>query len=84
MTDYVNAIDLHILDEAGNFIDFNNSDWSITLGISIERVEIQKQNVDLYKSLMTHNLQPEEQIASKDQPIDNQEIQTEEIKETQI
>lgn len=83
-TDYVNSIDLQILDEAGNYIDFNNSDWSITLGISIERVEIQKQNTDLYKSLMSHNIQPEEQITTEDQPVDNQEIQTEEIKETQV
>ena len=45
-TDYVNSIDLQILDEAGNYVDFNNSDWSITLGISIERVDVQKQNTD--------------------------------------
>ena len=79
----MNVIDLQIFDEAGNYFDFNNSDWSITLGISIERVEIQKQNTDLYKSLMSHNIQREEQITTEDQPLDNQEIQTEEIKETQ-
>ena len=56
----MNEIDLQILDEAGTYIDFNNSDWSVTLGISIERVELQKQNTDLYKSLVAHNLQPEE------------------------
>jgi RNase P protein component len=83
-TDYINSIDLQILDEAGNFIDFNNTNWSVTLGISIERVELQKQNQDLFKSLLSHNMQPEEQIATEDQPQDNQEIQTEEIKETQL
>ena len=84
MSDYVNSIDLQILDEAGNYVDFNNSDWSITLGISIERVDVQKQNTDLYKSLLSHNIQPEEQKTTEDQPADIQEIQTEEIKETQL
>jgi hypothetical protein len=81
-TDYINSIDLQILDEAGNYIDFNNTNWSITIGISIERIETKKQNTDLYKSLISHNMHPEEQITTEEQPQDNQ--QTEEIKETQI
>lgn len=81
MTDYINAIDIQILDEAGNFIDFNFTDWTITLGLSIERAETQRSNVDLYKSLMSHNLQPDENIISDDQTNTINEIN--EIKESE-
>jgi len=35
--DIVDVIDIQILDESGNFIDFNGIDWTMNLGISIER-----------------------------------------------
>jgi hypothetical protein len=33
----INSIDIRILDQDGNFIDFNNQDWSLTLSINILR-----------------------------------------------
>ena len=35
--DIVDIIDIQIVDESNNFIDFNNQDWTMTLGLSIER-----------------------------------------------
>lgn len=36
-TKSINSIDIRILDQDGNLIDFNNQDWSLTLSINILR-----------------------------------------------
>ena len=35
--DIVDIIDIQIVYDSNNFIDFNNQDWTMTLGLSIER-----------------------------------------------
>jgi hypothetical protein len=83
-TEYVNAIDIQILDEAGNYVDFNGTNWSFTIAISIERTEVDKQNVDLHKSLLSHNLLPEENIITDEQPDTSKDVEAEERNEVQV
>jgi hypothetical protein len=37
----INSVDIRILDQDGNLIDFNNQDWSLTLSINILRKSFQ-------------------------------------------
>jgi hypothetical protein len=53
--DIVDVIDIQIVDEANNFIDFNGIDWTMTLGISIERerkVKFDSNLMDAIQSLL--------------------------------
>ena len=47
----LNTIDISLVDENNNLLDFNNCDWSITLTLSIHRNENISYNGDLYKSV---------------------------------
>jgi hypothetical protein len=47
----LNIIDISLVDENNNLLDFNNCDWSITLSLSIHRNENISYNGDLYKSV---------------------------------
>ena len=47
----LNTIDITLVDENGNFLDFNNCDWSMTITLSIHRNENISYNGDLYKSV---------------------------------
>jgi hypothetical protein len=47
----LNTIDITLVDENNNLLDFNNCDWSITLTLSIHRNENISYNGDLYKSV---------------------------------
>ena len=47
----LNTIDITLVDENNNLLDFNNCDWSITLTLSIHRNENISYNGDLYKSI---------------------------------
>ena len=39
--DYVNSIDIQIYDENGYFIDFNNTNWTMTIIMTIERYDLE-------------------------------------------
>ena len=43
----IENIDIQLTDDDDNLIDFNNFDWTITLCISIERKEKEKDNITL-------------------------------------
>lgn len=51
----IENLDIQLTDDDDNLIDFNNFDWAITLCISIERKEKQKDNITL-KDILKHTL----------------------------
>jgi hypothetical protein len=51
--DTVDIIDIQIVDETNTLIDFNNQDWSMTLGISIERERLVKFDHNLIDAIQT-------------------------------
>lgn len=51
--DLVDVIDIQIVDESNNFIDFNGIDWTMTLGISIERERTVKFDHNLMEVLQS-------------------------------
>jgi len=61
----LNIIDISLVDENNNLLDFNNCDWSMTLSLSIHRNENISYNGDLYdaisanKSLVKNDKLPE-------------------------
>ena len=55
---YIDTIDIQIVDENDNLIDFNGQDWTITLVISNTRIDREKdkrQFTDLLKHLEIKN-----------------------------
>jgi hypothetical protein len=62
----IDNIDIQIKDEYGNFINFNNTDWSITLAINIYR-KFEQKNTDLLKVLDTLTIL-EQEIAQQQVP----------------
>ena len=48
-TKFIDAIDISIMDEDENLIDFNNINWTLTLSLSIEREDILINNLDLHQ-----------------------------------
>ena len=48
-------IDIQLTDDDDNLIDFNNFDWTITLCLSIERKEKEKDNITL-KDILKHTI----------------------------
>ena len=55
-------IDIQILDTDNNFINFNNVNWSITLVLSIERMDANKFHIQSFKDYLGNDqpIQPEE------------------------
>jgi hypothetical protein len=55
-------IDIQILDTDNRFINFNNVDWSITLVLSIERMDANKFHIQSFKDYLGDGqpIQPEE------------------------
>ena len=47
----VDSIDIQITDENNVDIDFNNIDWNITLCLTNERVDTEKQNLNIYEAI---------------------------------
>lgn len=81
----IDSIDIQIKDEYGNFINFNNTDWSITLALIIYR-KAEYRNNDLSKLIDTLNIlsenltneviqQPIEEQPIEEQPIDEQTLE---------
>jgi len=62
--DIVDVIDIQILDESGNFIDFNGIDWTMNLGISIERERTVKFEHNLLTAIQS--LTPQLQSITND------------------
>ena len=48
-TKHIDAIDILLVDENENLIDFNNIDWTLTLCLSIEREDVLIYNKDLHQ-----------------------------------
>ena len=51
----IENLDIQLTDDDDNLINFNNFDWALTLCISIERKEKQKDNITL-KDILKHTL----------------------------
>ena len=51
----IKNLDIQLTDDDDNLIDFNNFDWTITLCISIERKEKEKDNITL-KDILKHTI----------------------------
>jgi hypothetical protein len=51
----LNSIDIQILDETDNFINFNNIDWSMTLCLSIEREDQKKMHIENFSEYMQYS-----------------------------
>ena len=47
----IDSIDIRITDEENNDIDFNNIDWNITLCLSNERIDKEKQSLNIYEAI---------------------------------
>ena len=47
----IDSIDIRITDENNVDVDFNNIDWNITLCLSNERVDTEKQNLNIYEAI---------------------------------
>jgi hypothetical protein len=47
----IDSIDIRITDENNIDIDFNNIDWNITLCLSNERIDTEKQNLNIYEAI---------------------------------
>ena len=56
--DIVDIIDIQIVDESNNFIDFNNQDWTMTLGLSIERERKVKFDSNLMDAIQSFVKKP--------------------------
>jgi hypothetical protein len=48
----LNSIDIQILDETDNFINFNNIDWSMTLCLTVEREDQKKTHIENFSEYM--------------------------------
>ncbi len=48
----LNSIDIQILDETDNFINFNNIDWSMTLCLTVEREDQKKIHIENFSEYM--------------------------------
>jgi len=57
---YLDAIDISMMDESDNLIDFNNIDWNITLCLSIERQEIDINTLNLHEVIRNNQTIPQE------------------------
>ena len=73
---YIDAIDIQIVDELGNYIDFNGIDWSITLILSIERRDSEKLNLDMRQTIAdaNKNLEPPKEEPPQEESKDEQEL----------
>ena len=56
---HLDSIDIQILDENNNFINFNSIDWSISLCLSCEKTDPNRQYIDNFNSF----LKPDETLA---------------------
>jgi len=65
----VDMIDIEIVDENNNFINFRNIDWSITLCLSIEKNDIVKSDYGLYNipSPLVQNIENKNNIVKLSQ-----------------
>lgn len=61
--DIVDVIDIQIVDETNTLIDFNNQDWSMTLGISVERERLVKFDHNLISAIQS--------VVDKSEPSNN-------------
>ena len=80
----MNSIDIQIYDENGNFIDFNNTNWCMTIIMTIERYDLEPINNDLEKSLISHNIQSQEHLTSESQLTQDFKSQEEETNEIDL
>ena len=65
---HIDAIDISLMDENENYIDFNNIDWTLTLCLSIEREDLIINNLDLHQVVRntTEIISPPEEIPLKE------------------
>ena len=65
---HIDAIDISLTDENENYIDFNNTDWTLTLCLSTEREDLIINNLDLHQVVRntTEIISPPEEIPLKE------------------
>ena len=56
----LNTIDIQIIDENGALINFNNIDWSITLCLSIERVDTKRIHIENFNQFLQLKEEPKD------------------------
>ncbi len=64
----VSAIDIHILDENDNYINFNNTDWTMTLQINVIRQNIKR--VGIFEPMISVLQDIKEELAPEDKTDD--------------
>jgi len=75
----IDDIDIQLTDEDNNLLDFNNIDWTITLCLSIERVDKEKDNIKFGDIVKPLNFNIDNQVPVNN-TIDNQITPDEELK----
>ena len=83
IVDYANSIDIQIYDENGNFVDFNHTNWTMTIIMTIERYDLEPEN-NLQTSLISHYLESQEHLTSESQLTQDFKTQEEETKEVEL
>ena len=79
----LNTIDISIVDENNNFIDFNNCDWSISLCLSIHRKNEINNNIDLI-NFLTLVKASKKKFPDPIQTISNEIVPQSEIKDANL
>jgi hypothetical protein len=70
----LNTIDISLVDENSNYLDFNNCDWSMTLCLSIHRNNDITHHTDLYKTI-GNKLPAIEYVPSEEVPVEKTQNQ---------
>ena len=65
----IDRIDIQLLDENQNYLDFNNLDWSITICLSNERIDREMDMITLNDITRGAVYEPEA-IAKEKKPIE--------------
>jgi hypothetical protein len=63
----IDMIDIQIVDENNQFINFRNIDWSITLCLSLDKIDVEKLNYSLYNIPLNENNSIEKVKLSSDE-----------------
>ena len=75
----IGNIDIQLTDEDNNLLDFNNIDWTITLCLSIERVDKEKDKIKFGDIVKPLNFNTDNPVPINN-TIDNQITPDEELK----
>ena len=70
---HIDAIDISLMDENENLIDFNNIDWTLTLCLSIEREDAIINTLDLHQAVKNQEVilydEPEKELTQDEKEL---------------